>query len=65
VNVEWILPAIALIFILLAVYHLSAAGRIADPSDDSSRITANVRKRIGAVFLLVGAGLLAYFWLAF
>lgn len=64
-KVQLIIPAIACIFILLAIYHLAAARRNIRQSDDASRITVRVRKRLGVVFLLVGAGLFGYYWLAF
>jgi len=62
-KVQLIIPAIACIFILLSVYHLAAALRNTFQGDHQSRIVARVRKRIGIVFLLVGAGLLGYYWL--
>lgn len=64
-KVQLIIPAIACVFILLAVYHLLSACRDARQCDDASQITARVRKRLGVVFLLVGAGLLGYYGLWF
>jgi multisubunit Na+/H+ antiporter MnhB subunit len=64
-KVQIIIFAIACIFILLALYHLAAARRNLGQSDDASRITVRVRKRLGLVFLLVGAGLFGYYWLVF
>ncbi len=64
-KVQLIIPAIACIFILLSIYHLAAARRNVRQCDNASQITVRVRKRLGVVFLLVGAGLLVYYWLAF
>ncbi|MCP4283472.1 MAG: hypothetical protein GY792_03330 [Gammaproteobacteria bacterium] len=64
-KVQLIIPAIACIFILLAIYHLVAAYRNVRQCDDASQITVRIRKRLGVAFLLVGAGLLGYYWLAF
>jgi hypothetical protein len=64
-KVQLIIPAIACVFILLSLYHLAAAYRNAEPRDDAARITFRVRRRLGFVFLLVGAGLLGYYWLGF
>jgi multisubunit Na+/H+ antiporter MnhB subunit len=62
-KVQLIIPAIACVFILLAFYHLAATRRNLRQSDDASRITVRVRKRLGLIFFLVGAGLFGYYWL--
>jgi hypothetical protein len=64
-KVQLIIPAIAGIFILLAVYHLVAARRNVRKCDDASQIAVRVRKKLGVIFLIVAAGLLGYYWLVF
>jgi hypothetical protein len=62
-KVDLIVFAIPCIFFLLAIYHLAAARRMMHPSDAAWPMTVRVRKRVGTLFLLVGAGLLGYYWL--
>ncbi|WP_462268519.1 hypothetical protein [Desulfobacter sp.] len=64
-KVQLIMPVIACVFILLSIYQLAAAYRNAEQCDDASRIIFRGRRRLGFVFLLVGAGLLGYYWFPF
>jgi hypothetical protein len=62
--VRIVLPVIGCVFILLGVYHMAAASRLSHQLDDQTHAAAKVRKRIGTIFLLVGIGLLGFYWFA-